>query len=73
MNMGKKSREKKFRKDRMVSMQEQQSHRNSVIEVNQEFSGPIPPPNLLNQYEQIVAGAADRLPLELLVARISFH
>lgn len=38
-----------------------QPHRNSIIEVNQEFSGPIPPPHLLDQYNQIVPGAAERI------------
>ena len=59
--MGKKSREKKLRREGIPLMAEQQRPKNELIAVNQEFSGPIPPPHLLSQYDQVVPGAAERI------------
>lgn len=42
----------------------QDMKRNSVpqnISYTEAFSGPIPPPNLLERYEAITPGAADRI------------
>ena len=34
---------------------------NSITAVRQEFSGPLPPPNVLQEYDRIVPGAAERI------------
>lgn len=33
----------------------------AIVQVASAFSGPIPPPNILKQYDDIVPGAADRI------------
>jgi uncharacterized membrane protein len=32
-----------------------------IVQVASSFSGPIPPPNVLKQYDEVVPGAADRI------------
>ena len=39
----------------------QSSKQNVATVQHEEFSGPIPPPSLFRQYDQIVPGAAERL------------
>ncbi|MFA4845959.1 MAG: DUF2335 domain-containing protein [Patescibacteria group bacterium] len=39
----------------------QHSNQNVASVQREEFSGPIPPPSLFRQYDQIVPGAAERL------------
>jgi uncharacterized membrane protein len=36
-------------------------HKQQVIAVQEQFSGPIPHPNILAKYDQIVPGAAERI------------
>ena len=36
-------------------------HEQSTKIVSQKFSGPLPPPELLEGYERILTGAADRI------------
>ena len=33
----------------------------SLLSVRASFSGPLPPPELLKQYDEVVPGAADRI------------
>lgn len=45
-----------------VSLEEQEEVKKVVAEVIQgEFSGPIPPPNIIEGYERVLPGSADRI------------
>ena len=39
----------------------QQKFLSRIIKANIEYSGPLPPPGMLEKYEQILSGAADRV------------
>ena len=38
-----------------------QKHTTNVSMVSQEFSGPLPPPTVLNEYNRVVPNAAERI------------
>ena len=64
--MSEKQSEKKLeileRLDIEVEPKEKEQVRRVVAEVIQsEFSGPIPPPNIIRGYEEVLPGAADRI------------
>lgn len=37
------------------------SQRASLIHAQMEFSGPLPPPQILGQYDEVLPGAAERI------------
>ena len=57
----KKNKIKQVSAQRAPSVASQAKNVKSVTARAEQFSGPIPPPQILNQYNQIVPGAADRI------------
>ena len=51
---------KKHKKDTPTKQSPQISNQNATIRAEQ-FQGPIPPPSILNQYNDMLPGAADRI------------
>ncbi len=55
----------KTRNKRPVQKQQpittQQQNHQQVVQVTEQFSGPIPPPDVLERYNQIAPGAANRI------------
>lgn len=55
--------QKEFLKEQGIEVEEPvDQHINQVIaKIQSEYSGPIPPPNIIKGYEQVLPGSADRI------------
>ncbi len=59
------TRNKSQRKSSPVKKQQSTTTRRQnsqqVLQVTKQFSGPVPPPSILEQYDQVVPGSAERI------------
>ncbi|EKD93233.1 MAG: hypothetical protein ACD_28C00200G0006 [uncultured bacterium] len=54
-------RKKRKEKSKAIQRRDKENLDERMTEISTSFSGPLPPPNLLQGYENILFGAADRI------------